>query len=71
MSSYQNILINLGLFPKNNNGHFVAYFDEVYGWNLVQQPYHHKGCYTYYHGETIRSPGPKMWKYDHDLTRTV
>ena len=26
-SPYQNILINFDLFPKNNNGYFVAYFD--------------------------------------------
>ena len=24
---YQNILINFDLFPKNDNGYFVAYFD--------------------------------------------
>ena len=27
ISSYQNILINFDLFPKNDNGYFVAYFD--------------------------------------------
>ena len=30
MSSYQNILINFYLFPKINDGYFVAYFDQVY-----------------------------------------
>ena len=35
ISSYQNILINFDLFSKNDNGYFVAYFDEVYSWNLV------------------------------------
>ena len=25
--SYQNILINFDLFPKNDNEYFVAYFD--------------------------------------------
>ena len=35
MSSYQNILINFYLFSRNNNGDFVAYFDYVYGCNLV------------------------------------
>ena len=29
------ILINFDLFPKNDNGYFVVYFDEVYSWNLV------------------------------------
>ena len=33
--SYQIILINLDVFPKNNNGYFVACFHEVYGLNLV------------------------------------
>ena len=32
---YQDILINFDLFPKINNGRFVAYFDQVYSWNLV------------------------------------
>ena len=27
VSSYQNILISFDLFPKNDNGYFVAYFD--------------------------------------------
>ena len=27
ISSYQNILINFDLFPKNDDGYFVAYFD--------------------------------------------
>ena len=27
ISSYQNIFINFDLFPKNDNGYFVAYFD--------------------------------------------
>ena len=35
ISSYQNIFINFDLFPKNDNGYFVAYFDLVYSWNLV------------------------------------
>ena len=30
-----NILINFDLFPKNDNGYFVAYFDQVYSWNWV------------------------------------
>ena len=28
-------LINFDLFPKNGNEYFVAYFDQVYSWNLV------------------------------------
>ena len=32
---FQNILINFDLFPKNDYGYFVAYFDQVYSWNLV------------------------------------
>ena len=35
ISSYQNIVINLDLIPKNDNGYFVAYSDEVYDRNLV------------------------------------
>ena len=35
MSSYQTILFNFDLFLKNNNGYFVAYLDEVKGWNFV------------------------------------
>ena len=35
MSSYQNILINFDLSPKNSQGYFVASFDYVYGWNLL------------------------------------
>ena len=27
ISSYQNNFINFDLFPKNDNGYFVAYFD--------------------------------------------
>ena len=34
ISSDQNIVINLGLFRNKDNWYFVAYFDEVYGWNL-------------------------------------
>ena len=37
MSSYQNISIDFDLFLKDNNEYFVAYFGEVYGWNLVYQ----------------------------------
>ena len=29
MSSYQNILIKFDLFPKINDGYFVAYFDQM------------------------------------------
>ena len=29
--SYQNIAIHFDVFPKNKNGYFVAYFDEVCG----------------------------------------
>ena len=32
MSSHQNILIYLDVFPKKDIGYFVAYFDEVYGY---------------------------------------
>ena len=37
---FQNIilsknLINFDLFPKIIDGYFVAYFDQVYCWNLV------------------------------------
>ena len=35
ISSYQNILINFDLFPNNDNVYFVAYFYQVYSWNLV------------------------------------
>ena len=35
MSSCQNILIDFDVFPRINNGYFVAYFDQVYSWNLV------------------------------------
>ena len=35
MSSYQNILINFGLFPKNNDEYFVPCFGKIYGWNLM------------------------------------
>ena len=34
-SSYQNALINRGLYPKNDNGYFVAYFDGLYSSNLM------------------------------------
>ena len=33
--SYQDILINFDMFPKINNGYFVAYFDQVYSWNSM------------------------------------
>ena len=33
-SSYQNILINLDLILKNDNGYF-CYLDEMHGWNVV------------------------------------
>ena len=29
------ILINFILFPKNDSGYFLAYFDLGYSWNLV------------------------------------
>ena len=35
MSFYVNILINFELFPKSNNGYFLAYLDYMYGYNLV------------------------------------
>ena len=33
--SNQNIPINFDLFAKIDNRYFVAYFDQVYSWNLV------------------------------------
>ena len=35
ISSCQNILIDFDVLPKINNGYFVAYFDQMYSWNLV------------------------------------
>ena len=35
ISSCQNILIDFDVLPKIDNGYFVAYFDQVYSWNLV------------------------------------
>ena len=35
LSSYQNIVINLEMFAKNDNGYFVASLDEACSWNLV------------------------------------
>ena len=29
------LIIDLDLYPKINNGYFVAYFDQVCSWNLV------------------------------------
>ena len=67
---YQNITINFDLFAKTNNIYFVAYFDEVYNWNLVWQTlrWQHSGYYACYQGETIRSPG-KMCTCNHAVTR--
>ena len=35
ISSYQNSLITLDLFPNNDNGYFVANYNLAYGWNVV------------------------------------
>ena len=51
MLFHYDVLVNLDLFPKNNNGYCVAYLDEVWlefsATNLTNSSYQWSNYYTY------------------------